>query len=189
MMNKSMTTQRLILREFQQSDRDAIYDIFSDLEVNQFLPWFPLQTKDDADKFYQENYVLKKSGYKYAICLKDENIPIGYVHVSDDDSHDLGYGLRKEYWHQGIITEACQKVIEQLKKDGLPFITATHDIDNPYSGKVMEKLKMTYQYSYQEQWLPKNILVTFRMYQLNFQDNVSVYQKYWNKYPHFIEDI
>lgn len=187
--HQTITTQRLILRNFQETDIDAIYDIFSNQEVNQFLPWFPLQTKADAHQFYQDNYALQKSGYQYAICLKTNNSPIGYVHVSGDDSHDFGYGLKKEYWHQGIVTEACEAVIEQLKKDGFAYITATHDIHNLYSGKVMEKLKMTYQYSYQEQWLPKNILVTFRMYQLNFQDNIPIYQKYWNMYPHFIENI
>lgn len=48
---------------------------------------------------------------------------------------------------------------------------------------------MKYQYSYEEQWQPKNILVTFRMYQLNFnnQDD-SVYQKYWDSsIVHFVE--
>ena len=47
------------------------------------------------------------------------------------------------------------------------------------------------QYSYEELWQPKNILVTFRMYQLNFDGQEDrVYKKYWDKYPvHFIEVI
>ena len=73
----------------------------------------------------------------------------------------------------------------------MPFITATHDIKNPRSGEVMKKLGMIYQYSYEEQWQPKNIPVTFRMYQLNFDgENDRVYKKYWEQYPvHFIEDL
>lgn len=31
----------------------------------------------------------------------------------------------------------------------------------------MKRIGMEYQYSYEEQWQPKDILVTFRMYQLN----------------------
>ncbi|EEY35415.1 hypothetical protein HMPREF0554_1952, partial [Pseudoleptotrichia goodfellowii F0264] len=62
----------------------------------------------------------------------------------------------------------CKAVIEQLKKDGIPYITATHDINNPRSGEVMKKLGMSYQYSYEEQWQPKDIKVTFRLYRLNF---------------------
>ena len=106
-----------------------------------------------------------------------------------DNSHDLGYGLRKEFWHNGIVTEACKAVIGQLKKDGLLYVTATHDVKNTRSGGVMKQLGMSYKYSYEEQWQPKDILVTFRMYQLNFdgQDD-RVYKKYWDSYEvHFIE--
>lgn len=105
------------------------------------------------------------------------------------ESHDFGYGLRKEYWHQGIVTEAGKAVLEQVKKEGIPFVTATHDVKNPRSGAVMKKLGLKYQYSYEEQWQPKDKLVTFRMYQLNFdEENGRVYKKYWNESEvHFIE--
>ncbi len=71
------------------------------------------------------------------------------------------------------------------------FITATHDIHNSGSGKVMQKIGMKYQYSYQELWQPKKIVVTFRMYQLNFDNKQDrIYMEYWNKYPeHFIEEL
>lgn len=106
-----------------------------------------------------------------------------------EEHHDFGYGLRKEFWHQGIVLEAGKAVIEQVKKDGLPYITATHDRNNPRSGNVMINLGMKYCYSYEEQWQLKNILVTFRMYQLNFNENKDfVYKKYWNKSNnHFVE--
>lgn len=44
----------------------------------------------------------------------------------------------------------------------------------------MKKLGMKYKYSYEENWQPKNILVTFRMYQMNFKDENYVYLKYWD---------
>ena len=106
-----------------------------------------------------------------------------------DEHHDFGYGLSKEYWHKGIVTEAGRAVIAQVKKDGLPYITATHDRNNPRSGGVMRNVGMKYQYSYEEQWQPKNILVTFRMYQLNLDgEKDRVYKKYWDSSDvHFIE--
>ena len=61
-----------------------------------------------------------------------------------EEAHDLGYGLRKEFWNRGIVTEATKTVIEQVKKDGLPYITATHDKNNPRSGSVMKKLGMKF---------------------------------------------
>lgn len=42
----------------------------------------------------------------------------------------------------------------------------------------MQALGMRYKYSYEEMWQPKNFLVTFRMYQLNFDGNDgAVYKK------------
>lgn len=186
----AIETERLILREFKIDDLEAFYKIFSDKDVNTFLPWYPLKDLNEAKAFYEERY-LNSDGYHLAICLKEDNIPIGYVNVSDDDSHDFGYGLLKEYWHQGIVSEASFAVIEQLKKEGYQYITATHDVNNPRSGHVMQALKMKYCYSYEELWQPKNILVTFRMYQLNFDGNEDrVYLEYWNKYSnHFVEEL
>lgn len=102
---------------------------------------------------------------------------------------DFGYGLRREFWHKGIVTEGSKAVIGQIKKDGIPYITATHDILNPRSGEVMKRLGMKYQYSYEERVQPKDILVTFRMYQLNLNcENHWVYKKYWdNSEVRFVE--
>ena len=194
MNTPTIETQRLILRRFTQDDARALYQILSDEEVNTFLPMFPLKTMEEANAYIQKQYLdtyQEPFGYRYAVCLKTDHIPIGYVQVSSSESHDFGYGLRKDFWHKGIITEAGRAVVEELRNSGMPFITATHDIKNPRSGEVMKKLGMIYQCSYEEQWQPKNIPVTFRMYQLNFDgQNDRVYKKYWEQYPvHFIEDL
>lgn len=185
-------TERLILRKFAGDDIEALYKIYSDEEVNTFLPWYPLKNMDEAFVFFQEQYAAKYAlpqAYAYAICQKRDNYPIGYIKVDMEEHHDFGYGLRKEFWHQGIVTEAGKALINQVKKDGLPYITATHDRNNPRSGGVMRNVGMKYQYSYEEQWQPKDILVTFRMYQLNLDENKErVYKKYWDTYPvHFVE--
>lgn len=98
------------------------------------------------------------------------------------------YYLEKCYNIQDRISISLN--IEQLKKDGVPYITATHDINNPRSGAVMKNIGMNYKYSYEEQWQPKEILVTFRMFQLNLdgQDN-RIYMEYWDRYSvHYVEE-
>ncbi len=187
-----LETQRLLLRKFTESDLGELYRIYSDVEANRFLPWFPAKSMEDARMFFESRYAAeyaKPQAYAYAICLKENDLPIGYLHVGMDESHDFGYGLRKEFWGRGIATEAGRAVIEQLKRDGLPYITATHDRNNPRSGGVMRNLGMKYQYSYEELWQPKNFPVIFRMYQLNLDgDEERVYRKYWDEYSvHFIE--
>ena len=192
MNTPTLETERLILRKFIENDIEAMKRIYSDKEVNKFLPWFPLESLEETRLFFKERYASKYAqpqAYAYAVCLKKDNIPIGYINVDMEEHHVFGYGLRKEFWHQGIITEAGKAVVAQVKKDGIPYITATHDRNNPRSGNVMKNIGMKYQYSYEEQWQPKDILVTFRMYQLNFDEQKDrVYMKYWNNSNvHFIE--
>lgn len=194
MNTPTLETKRLILRRFTENDIDALFLILKDEEVNKFLPWYPVKNLEEAKKFYEERYAEKynqPSGYDYAICLKSDNFPIGYVNVDTEEPHDFGYALRKEFWHKGIVTEAGMAVAEQVKRDGLPYITATHDRNNPRSGNVMRKVGMKYCYSYEEQWQPKDFPVVFRMYQLNFDGNNDfVYKEYWNKYQnHFVENL
>ena len=170
----TLKTERLILRRFTQEDIPAIFAIFSHREVNRFLPWFPVKTMDEAREFYRAHYVEcyeRPQGYFYAVCQKEDNVPVGYMGLGAREPYDLGYGLR-------------------LAQDGLPYVTAAHDRNNSASGRVMEALGMTYRYSYREQWQLKNIPVVFRMYQLNLNGDWPTYMGYWEKYPeHFVEDL
>ncbi|MEI0479043.1 GNAT family N-acetyltransferase [Brachyspira pulli] len=190
-----LNTQRLIIRKFNIDDTEALFSILSDEEVNKYLPWFPFKSLEDT-KNHLVNFYLKTNDnnnfYRYAVCLKENNIPIGYIHFeNNNDNNDFGYGLKKEYWNKGIITEAAKTVIEELKRNNVKYITATHDRNNIASGEIMKKIGMTYKYSYEELWQPKNFLVVFRMYQLNLDDNKErVYKGYLEKYSnHFIEYI
>ena len=152
-----LETERLILRKFTETDIPWIFEIYRDVEVKRFLPWLPVKTMAGAAQIFQEQYAAhynRRYGYDYAICLKKDDRPIGYMKVSMDSSYDLGYGLGQAYWHQGIATEAGKAVIAQVRK----------------------------QYSYEEQWQPKDLLVTFRLYQMNLDGNTDrVFQKYWDR--------
>lgn len=181
-----LETERLILRKFEEQDTEALFLLLKDEEVNTFLPWFPVKSLEETRAFYKQRFADQK--YCFAICPREDNFPIGYIKTDTDESHDLGYALRKEYWHRGIVTEAGRALILQLQQDGIPYITATHDRNNPRSGGVMRQIGMKYCYSYQEQWQPKNQTVVFRMYQLNLDGQKDrVYQKYRDMYNHFVE--
>lgn len=136
--------------------------LLSDEEVTAFLPMFPLKDMAKARSYlrYIEAWI-RNGGLYYVICLKDSDLAVGCIHVSGDDSHDLGYCVRKEFWHNGFCTESCRAVVDLLRRIGLPHITATHDVNNPRSGRVMQAIGMRYCYSYEELWQPKNFPVTF----------------------------
>lgn len=159
-----LKTNRLILRELKptQQDYQAIFSIMSDEEVNKYLPWFPLKSINGAKEFYNKRILPeyeKKSGYYFAVCMKEDNIPIGYVSVSGESSHDFGYGLKKAHWNKGIVTEASNRIIGLLKSKGWKYIMATHDVHNGASGKVMQKLGMEYKYSYKNNGSLKILLL------------------------------
>ena len=192
MNTPTLTTERLTLRRFTEGDMAALFRILRDRTVNEFLPWYPVKDMAETKQFYEERYAAKYArprAYAYAICLKGDG-PVGYINVDTEEPYDLGYGLLQGFWHRGIVTEAARAVIEQVKKDGLPYITATHDRTNPRSGGVMRNVGMEYCYSYEEQWQPKGIPVVFRMYQLNFVGSGFVYKKYWEESSaHFVEKL
>ena len=183
-----LETSRLVLRAFTEKDLEALYLLLRDEEVNTFLPWFPVKSMEETREFYERR--LKGRDYYFAVCLREDPSPIGYVKADMDDSHDFGYALRKEFWHRGIATEAGRALVARLKQDRIPYVTATHDRNNPRSGGVMRQLGMKYCYSYVEQWQPKNIPVIFRMYQINLDGRDDrVYRAYWERYPeHFISE-
>ena len=63
-----LETSRLILRKFTEDDIDALLAIYSDRDVNTFLPWFPIQTRDEA-KF------LRRSMPRAMRALPDTSMP------------------------------------------------------------------------------------------------------------------
>ena len=100
MNTPTLETERLILRKFTEEDIKALFLILKDEEVNKYLPWFPIKNIEEAKTFYEERYAVKyrqPQAYAYAICLKSDNYPIGYIKVDMEEHHDFGYGLRKEF--------------------------------------------------------------------------------------------
>jgi RimJ/RimL family protein N-acetyltransferase len=53
---------------------------------------------------------------------------------------ELGYWITRPFWGQGIATEACAALIDIARTLGLAQLEASHFLDNPASGRVLEKL-------------------------------------------------
>ncbi|WP_318767336.1 GNAT family N-acetyltransferase [Lactiplantibacillus carotarum] len=181
-----LTTSRLIIRDFTMADMPALFEILADPTANRFLPWWPLESLTATTEFYQ--HYLEANQF-LAICLATDNRPVGYVDVAEDDSHDMGYGLKPTFWNQGLVTEAGQAMVTYWQTAGLPYLTATHDVQNGASGRVMQKLGFAYQYSYREYLPVKDETVVFRLYQRNFTTPTDfTYRHYWELHPdHWIE--
>jgi RimJ/RimL family protein N-acetyltransferase len=53
---------------------------------------------------------------------------------------ELGYWIARRHWNQGFATEAGLALIEIARALGLERLEASHFVDNPASGRVLEKL-------------------------------------------------
>ena len=146
-------TPRLVLRPFAREDAQAMFDNWaSDPAVTKFLSWPTYRSVEDAHSIlnvWLENYE-KPDFYQWAIVLKELNQPIGSISVvnSDDrvDMVEIGYCIGRNWWGRGIMTEACQAVIDYLFGEvGVQRIEAGHDPNNPASGAVQRKCGLTYE--------------------------------------------
>ena len=101
-----LITERLSLRHFKETDAEALFSILKDEETTAFLPLFPLTSLDEAKEHLKKRYLdayEKGDVYRFAVCLKEDDIPIGEIHASQDESRDLGFVLKKEFWRRGIM--------------------------------------------------------------------------------------
>lgn len=163
LISEPLATERLILRDFQSSDREAVYTYSSDAEAVRHMDFGP-DTPEDSKQYisklisWQEEKPRKY--YDLAVCLKSENAAIGScgIHVDHFESQEgeLGYILIRRYWRQGYATEAAGKMLDfGFNQLGLHRIYATTDIENLASIRVLEKLGMRREGCIKEaMWVP-----------------------------------
>ena len=151
---KPIETDRLILRRFESTDADAMFQNWaSDPEVTKFLTW-PTHPNVEVSRFVLNDWVKSYENdryYQWAIVLKEKGTePIGSICGMDIDDEigklQIGYCIGRTWWHKGIMTEALNAVIDFFFDTvGANRVEARHDINNPNSGAVMRKCGMQYE--------------------------------------------
>lgn len=145
-----LTTDRLLLREFVESDwravlayqRDPLYlrynewDSRSPEDVRQFVQIFLDQQKQDPRLKFQFAVTLRWTGQLIGNCGVRRN-------ARDAREGDIGYELNSRFWGKGYATEAARAVVEfGFSQLGLHRITAWCIVENMGSARVLEKLGM-----------------------------------------------
>lgn len=148
-----LETERLILRKFTAEDAEAMFENWaSEDEVTKFLTW-PTHANADMTKLlltvWVENYE-KPDFYNWVIELKATGEIVGNISVvkvqENIEGAVLGYCMGTKWWGQEIMPEAGRAVIKFLFEEvGFHRIAANHDKNNPKSGRVMQKIGMTYE--------------------------------------------
>lgn len=67
-----------------------------------------------------------------------------YFHP-ETDTWSFGYNLRRDMWNQGYATEATKAIVDYVRSEqDVKVIQTEHAVDNPASGRIMEKLGLTF---------------------------------------------
>ncbi len=144
-------TERLIIREFQVSDIEALAQIMAKPEVMQFSLAGVLSTKQTAVKIQSFLDSYQKYGYgKWAVIHRQSNRLIGYCGIVVEEiegklENELGYRLDSEFWGKGLATEAANACLKYgFDKLNLDYVLGIVEPENKASIKVLEKVGMKF---------------------------------------------
>ncbi|MCC8191443.1 MAG: GNAT family N-acetyltransferase [Ruminococcus sp.] len=148
-----LETDRLILRRFTIADAEGMFNNWaSDDDVTKYLTWPTHQNVEMTREYI--NYCLQgyseSAFYTWVMESKESHELIGSISVVkiDEviDGLELGWAIGKKFWGKGYTAEAAKAVLDVLfDKVGANCIYAQHDVNNPNSGRVMQKIGMKYE--------------------------------------------
>ena len=136
-------TQRLLLRPGFPEDAPALLAAMADERVVLQLaraPW-PFRLADAeaflsrrADPLLPSLLVLERTGGPPRL--------VGGCGLTRRQSGtvQLGYWVSRPDWNRGIATEAASAMVDIARALRLPALEASHFLDNPRSGRILEKL-------------------------------------------------
>ncbi|MDB5283699.1 MAG: hypothetical protein JWO06_2774 [Bacteroidota bacterium] len=142
------TTQRLVLRQLNDSDAPALAMLRSNARVNQYLKRpaeCSIETAIAFVKKMTDGNPWDKRLY-WAISLKDEPTLIGTICLwnfsEDGKTAEIGYELNPVFYGQGIMSEALSRIIDySFNTLGLSTLEAYTRKNNTSSIRLLEKYR------------------------------------------------
>lgn len=137
----NLETKRLIIRRFEKSDGEDLFEYLSDEDVVKFEPYHVFskeQALHEAMKRAEKKEFL-------AVCLKDSKKLIGNIYFSqgDFDTWELGYVFNKSYQKKGYATESIYVLLNYAFSElNVRRVVANCSPKNTSSWRLMERLKM-----------------------------------------------
>ena len=148
-----LKSERLIFREWCDEDLPAFHRICSDARVMEFVghgqPW-SLETTEHF--ISRATGSLQEFGFcQWPLIHKADAVLNGYCgFVQTADGPEIGWRLAPDYWGQGLATEAARMALEHgFQELGFQRVIATVQVANAASIRVIEKLGMQHESSFQ----------------------------------------
>lgn len=143
-MAAELRTDRLTLRPLALADAPRLSAITSDPAVARMVARVPCPNPLVA----VEGFILIMQAraplgtdHVFAVDLAGEG-PIGCIGAhgaAPEGPFELGYYVGRDWWGQGYATEAASAVARYMEAHGATHLEAGHFLDNPASGRVLEK--------------------------------------------------
>ena len=145
--NVYITTPRLILRSWRESDLADLYEYASVPGVGEMAGWIHHKDMEESWGILRMFVEEKKT---LAIVFRKTGKVIGSLGLEEvrgnPDSPDvhqgreLGYVLSRDYWGRGLMPEAVKAVIDYcFRVLGFDFLHCAHFVHNKQSRSVIEK--------------------------------------------------
>ena len=106
-------TDRLILRPWEETDAESLYEYAKDERVGLIAGWPPHTSVENSREIIK---TVLSAPETYAVCLKDDHKAIGSIGLMvgaqsniglPDSEGEIGYWIGVPFWGQGLIPEAC----------------------------------------------------------------------------------
>ena len=138
MMTMNLSTERLILRRFRESDLADLHEYLSDPQVAAYEPYKPMTMEE-----VRENLAWRISTEEMiAVELKFTGKLIGNVYLGkrDFDALEIGFVFNSCFQHLGYARESCETLISSAFAAGVHRIYAECDPENTASWGLLERL-------------------------------------------------
>lgn len=145
-----LETKRLLLRPWEESDAEALYQYAKDPAIGPPAGWPTHTSVENSRDIIRE---ALSSPETYAIVLKETGRPIGCIGLKigqatdltdKDDECELGYWIGKPYWGRGLTPEAADELIRHGFEDlNMSTIWCGYYDGNAKSKRVQEKCGFT----------------------------------------------
>lgn len=149
----ALTTERLILRHWRESDREPFARLNADPHVMEFMPNVLLKQESDALAGRIETHFERHGFGLCAVELRRSGAFVGFIGLNVPlfkaactPCVEVGWRLAAEYWNQGLATEGAREIVGYgFDVLGLEELVSFTVPANFKSRRVMEKLGMTHE--------------------------------------------
>src|SRR5690554_2890391 len=157
-------TERLCLRQWQESDFESFASLNADPQVMEYFPE-PLSAHASNEMAQKICLLIKQRGWGFwAIEVKGAESFVGFcgLHIPTvtlpfSPCVEIGWRLSSAHWGKGYASEAARGglnvAFQQLE---LPEIVSFTTVGNQRSRRVMERIGMKYSGQFEHPGLPEN---------------------------------